>query len=78
MAATKAFNRHLWYLSEVLDGFAIFDYEVTVEKRDYGSRHSMKMKDVKSHPNAVLFCLATGLRDLVTKSTARFFQILAV
>src|SRR5271170_5387032 len=32
-AATTAFGRHLWYLSEILVGFAFFDDDVTVEEK---------------------------------------------
>ena len=32
--ATKAFGRHLWYLSEVLVGFGFFDDKVSVEEKN--------------------------------------------
>ena len=43
MAATTAFNRHLWYLSEVLVGFGNFNDEVTVEEKRLMVKAPLKM-----------------------------------
>src|SRR6218665_1912574 len=32
-AATTAFGRHLWYLSELLIGFSFFDDDVSIEEK---------------------------------------------
>ena len=33
MVTTEAFRRHLWYLSEVTVGLALFDRNVTIEEK---------------------------------------------
>ena len=33
MVATTSFNRHLWYLSELMLGFGFFDEGVSVEEK---------------------------------------------
>ena len=43
MAATTAFSRHLWYLSEVLVGFGNFNDEVTVEEKRLMVKAPLKM-----------------------------------
>ena len=43
MAATTAFSRHLWYLSEVSVGFGNFNDEVTVEEKRLMVKAPLKM-----------------------------------
>ena len=80
-AATAALERHLWYLSELLVGFAFFDDEVSVEekrlmvlalKENEGSDEPSKRIPPFVEPSA------KGLHDFVTTSTVRFFQILGL
>ena len=80
-AATTAFNRHLWYLSELLVGFGFFDDDVTVEekrlmiealKKNPGSDEPLKRITPFIEPTT------KGLHDFVTTSTARFFKILGL
>ena len=77
--ATAALGRHLWYLSELLVGFAFFDDEVPVEekrlmvlalKENEGSEEPLKRIPLFAEP------AAKGIHDFVTTSTKRFFQIL--
>ena len=80
-AATTAFNRHLWYLSELLVGFAFFDDDVSVEEKrlmivalnkNPGSEEPLKRITPFIEPTT------KGLHDFVTTSTARFFKILGL
>lgn len=78
-AASTAFCRHLWYLSEVLVGFSFFDDEVpTDEKRlmvtvltesnvaDKPLKHILPVKDSEKK----------RLHDFDTTSTRQFFTLL--
>jgi len=76
-----ALERHLWYLSELLVGFAFFDDEVPVEekrlmvlalKENEGSEEPSKRIPPFVDPTA------KRLHDFVTTSTVRFFQILGL
>ncbi len=78
-AATKAFGRHLWYLSELLIGFSFFDDEVTPEekrlmvtalKETDGSEKPPKRIQLFSDPQK------KSLHEFVTKSTHGFFSLL--
>jgi len=78
-AALTAFGRHLWYLSELLVGFAFFDEALSAEekrkmvvalKEREGSEQPSKRIPLFLHP------CTKGLHDFVSKSTIRFFQIL--
>ena len=80
-AATTAFNCHLWYLSELLVGFAFFDDDVSVEEKrlmivalnkNPGSEEPLKQITPFIKPTT------KGLHDFVTTSTARFFKILGL
>ena len=79
--ATTAFNRHLWYLSELLVGFGFFDDDVTIEekrlmvvalKENEGSKEPLKRITPFLEP------AKKGLHDFITTSTARFFKILGL
>jgi hypothetical protein len=81
MAAITAFNRHLWYLSEVLVGFSFFDNEVTVEEKRLMVKALNESEGSEVPPNRIIPLpepALTGLHDLVTKSTVRFFKILGL
>ncbi|KAG0729387.1 hypothetical protein GWK47_030410 [Chionoecetes opilio] len=68
-AATKAFSRHLWYLSEVTVGLALFDEEVSImEKREMVHRISTVKGLEKPSP---LLHLTT--EDVVSKNLSKFF-----
>lgn len=78
-AAITAFNRHLWYLSEVLIGLAFFDKEVSIEEKKKmvealrqtpGSDKPLKRIPPITDP------AVKSLHDFVTMSTARFFKAL--
>lgn len=80
-AATTAFERHLWYLSEIIIAFAFFDDAVTTEEKRLmvvavqeveGSDEPLKRIQPFQHPTA------KKLHDFVTKSTANFFTILGI
>ena len=80
-AATTAFNRHLWYLSELLVGFGFFDDDVTIEekrlmvvalKENEGSKEPLKRIKTFLEP------AKKGLHDFITTSTARFFKIIGL
>lgn len=80
-AATTAFERHLWYLSEILIAFAFFDDAVTTEEKRLmvvalqeveGSDEPLKRIQPFQHPTT------KKLHDFVTKSTANFFTILGI
>ena len=78
-AATTAFGRHLWYLSEILIGFAFFDDDVTVEEKRK-MVIALKEKDGLEEPPKriapLLEHMAKYLSDFVTKATRRFFNLL--
>ena len=78
-AAITAFNRHLWYLSEVLIVLAFFDEEVSTEemkkmveafRQTPGSDKPLKRIPPITDP------AVKSLHDFVTMSTARFFEAL--
>ena len=75
------FRTHLWYLSELLVGFAFFDDDVSVEEKrlmivalnkNAGSEEPLKQITPFIEPTT------KGLHDFVTTSTARFFKILGL
>lgn len=80
-AAITAFQRHLWYLSEVLVGFGFFDDGVSVEEKKLmvlalretqGAEEPLKRIERFDKP------LTKGLHDFVTTSTRQFFQLLGL
>ena len=80
-AATTAFGRHLWYISELLGGFSFFDDRVPVTedrlmvaalRANDGSEDPPKR--ISPFPDPV----TTELHDFITKSTRKFFQILGL
>jgi len=80
-AASTAFGRHLWYLSEILVAFAFFDNAVTVEEKRLmtvalheveGSDEPLKRILPFSQP------ASKNLHDFVTKRTCDFFTILGI
>ena len=80
-AATTAFSGHLWYLSELLVGFAFFDDEVSLEEKKLmvaalaeGEGSNAPSKRIKPIHDPV----AKKLHDFVTTSTVRFFKILGL
>jgi hypothetical protein len=80
-AATQAFGRHLWYLSEILVAFALFDDEVSIaEKRLMVA--ALKEKDGSEDPpkriklKDIHDLSSKQLHNFVTKTTGRFFTIL--
>ena len=82
-AATQAFGCHLWYLSEILVVFALFDDEVSiVEKRLMVA--ALKEKDGSEDPpkriklKDIQDLLSKQLHNFVTKTTGRFFTILGL
>src|SRR6218665_275094 len=76
-AATTAFDRHLWYLSEHLIAFAFFDEEVSHEEKrlmvaalrqNVGSEDPLKRIYPFKEPHS--------LHNFVTTSSLQFFKIL--
>ena len=79
-AATTAFNRHLWYLSELLIGFGFFDDNVTIEEKRLmvvALKENEEPKELIKCITPVLEPAKKGLHDFVTTST-RFFKILGL
>lgn len=78
-AATTAFSRHLWYLSELLVGFAFFDDHVSVDEKRLMvkalTENSGSAEPLKRIP-PFLEPVTKGLHSFVTTSTMRFFHIL--
>jgi len=83
-AATMAFNRHLWYLSELLVGFGFFDDDVTIEEKRLmvvALKENEGSKEVKKPLNRITPFLepaTKSLHDFITTSTIRFFKILGL
>ena len=80
-AATTAFGRHLWYLSETLVALGFFDDAVTIEEKRLmvlslkeveGSDEPLKRIQPFQHPTT------KKLHNFVTKSTINFFTILGL
>ena len=80
-AATTAFGRHLWYLSETLVALGFFDDAVTIEEKHLmvlslkeveGSDEPLKRIQPFQHPTT------KKLHNFVTKSTINFFTILGL
>src|SRR6218665_4048706 len=81
IVATTAFERHLWYLSEILIAFAFFDDAVTTEEKRMmvaalreleGQDEPLKQIPPFQHPNT------KTLNNFVTKNTNNFFTILGI
>jgi len=80
-AATSAFERHLWYLSEILIAFAFFDDDATTEEKRLmvvalqeveGSDKPLKRIQPFQNPNT------KKLHNFVTRNTIDFFTILGI
>lgn len=80
-AATTTFERHLWYLSEILIAFAFFDDAVTTEDKRLmvvalqevdGSDEPLKRIQPFQNPTT------KKLHNFVTKNTCNFFTILGI
>lgn len=80
-AATTAFERHLWYLSEILVAFAFFDDDVTTEEKRLmvaalhdveGSDEPLKRIQPFRQPSM------KQLNNFVTKGTRSFFTIVGI
>lgn len=80
-AATTAFERHLWYLSETLVALGFFDDAVTVEEKRLmvaslqgvaGSDKPLKRIQPFKHPTT------KKLHNFVTKNSRNFFEILGI
>ena len=81
-AGTKAMARHLWHLSEVTVGLALFDDEVTNEEKS-SMVHNMKAVEGATDPvprvTAFVQDLVTkNLPDFFTASTTTFLKALAI
>jgi hypothetical protein len=78
-AASAAFGRHLWYLSELLVGFSFFDQDVSAEEKRK-MVVALKEREGCEQPSKRIPMFfqssSKGLHDFVTKSTMRFFKIL--
>ena len=74
--ATTTFSRHLWHLSEVLEGFGFYDDDVSAEEKRM-MVVALKENDGCHQPLKWIAQLpkpaAKGLHDFVTSSTTRFF-----
>ena len=80
-AASKAFNRHLWYLSELLAGFAFFDDDVSVEEKRLVVIALTENEGAEEPSKGITPFLEPqmkGLPNFVMMSTARFFRILGL
>jgi hypothetical protein len=79
VAASTAFGRHLWYLSELLVGCSFFDRDVSTEEKR-NMIIALKEKEGHEHPSkripVFLQPSTKGLHDFVTKSTMQLFKIL--
>jgi hypothetical protein len=81
IAATTAFQRHLWYLSELLVGFAFFDDGVSVERKRLmvlALKDNIRSEEPPKRIPPFIETSTKGLHDFVTTSTVRFFQILGL
>ena len=81
MATTEAFRRHLWYLSEVTVGLALFDRNVIAEekksmitqmKETEGSTVRLPRLDSKQD------IVGKPLSSFITGNTRKFFRILSL
>lgn len=76
-AASSAFNRHLWYVLEVLVAFAFFDDRVTVAEKKKMVTNLQRV--TPNDPPKRLPPLSASLKDLsdfVTSATMTFFKCL--
>ena len=80
-AATTAFSRHLWYLSELLVGFAFFDDDVSIEEKRLMSvalKENVGFEEPLKRITPFIEPTTKGLHDFVTTSTVRFFTTLGL
>lgn len=80
-AAITAFQRHLWYLSEVLVGFGFFDDGISVEEKKLmvlSLRETQGVEEPLKQIERFDKPLTKGLHDFVTTSTRQFFQLLGL
>ena len=80
-AATTAFGRHLWYLSELLVGFGFFDDNVSVEEKRLMVVALRDTEGSDEPPKRIPLFVSPetkGLHDFVTTSTRCFFKILGL
>ena len=80
-AAIHSFSGHLWYLSEILVGFAFFDNEVSVEMKS--AMVEALDKETTQHPplHRIVFSPTLHqqqLSDFVTKNTRQLFIALDI
>ena len=80
LAAQTKFQNHLWYLSEVSLGFAIFDEHLSFEERNK-IVHSIQKNvadDEPAHKRHLQWrdVPSLNLSDLATSNTSKFFSIL--
>jgi hypothetical protein len=81
-AGTKTLARHLWYLSEVNVGMALFDEELSLQEKE-SFVANMKAVDGSEDPSPRLSALPDGMNDMTvasfaTKNTKRFFELLDI
>src|SRR6218665_1918402 len=78
-AATTAFGRHLWYLSELLIGFAFFDDDVSIEEKRLMIMALIDTEGSDEPPKRISLFVSPEtkrLHDFVTTSTRRFSRSL--
>ena len=80
-AATTAFNRYLWYLSERLVGFGFFDDDLSVKEKRLiivALKKSQGFEEPLIRITPFIKPTTKGLHDFVTTLTARFIKILGL
>jgi len=80
-AATAALERRLWYLSELLVGFAFFNDEVPDEEKRLMVlvlKENEGFKEPSKWIPPFIQTLAKGFHNFVTTLTLQFFQILGL
>jgi len=78
-AAIKSFSGHLWYLSEILVGFAFFDSAVSAEVKS--AMVKALDKNTTDHPRRIAFTPTVTqkqLSDFVSKHTKQLFTALNI
>lgn len=78
-AAIKSFSGHLWYLSEILVGFAFFDNDVSSEMKL--AMVAALDKKTTDHPRRIAFCPTlqqNKLSDFVSQHTRKLFTALNI
>ncbi|XP_076057364.1 uncharacterized protein LOC143034906 [Oratosquilla oratoria] len=80
-AGTKTLARHLWYLSKINVGMALFDEELSLQEKEFVA--NMKAVDGFEETSPRLRTLPNGMKDktvtsFATKNTKRFFELMNI